>query len=108
MLNPGDPFDLEGAKNRLARDGGGHQVVHTSPGIEVDLYVLVAPEPDRQQPHEEDELYIVLAGSGVLDLQGKRIDVRPGQAVFVPAGARHHFRDYEQLSVLIVLDRRPR
>jgi mannose-6-phosphate isomerase-like protein (cupin superfamily) len=108
MLYPGDPLDLDAAKSRLVRDGGGHQIVHASPGLEVDLYVLVAPEPDRQQPHEEDELYVVLDGSGVLDLQGKQIEVRPGQVVFVPAGARHHFGDYDQLSVLIILDRRSR
>ena len=38
-------------------------VVHASPGLEIGVYVLVAPEPDRQQPHELDEVYVVLEGS---------------------------------------------
>ena len=57
------PFDIEAAKARLA-DKGGYEVVHESAGIEIGVYVLVAPEPDRQQPHADDEVYVVLDGHG--------------------------------------------
>jgi mannose-6-phosphate isomerase-like protein (cupin superfamily) len=40
------------------------------------VYVLVAPEPDRQRPHEDDELYVVLEGTGVLQVEGEDIAVR--------------------------------
>jgi hypothetical protein len=43
-------FDVEAAKRRLQDADGGYEIVHTSPGLEVGVYVLVAPEPDRQQP----------------------------------------------------------
>ena len=46
------PFDIEGAKARLAAENGGYEVVHESPGLELGVYVLVAPEPDRQQAHD--------------------------------------------------------
>jgi hypothetical protein len=37
------------------------------------VYVLVAPpEPDRQQPHEDDEVYLVLEGSGTLEVEGEQ------------------------------------
>ena len=61
------------------------------PGLEVGVYVLVAPEPDRQQPHSDDELYVVLEGSGTLNVEGQSIPVVEGQAIFVPAGADHQF-----------------
>jgi mannose-6-phosphate isomerase-like protein (cupin superfamily) len=119
MSTPGDrpraaalaaahPFDIEAVKQRLGAGTGGYEVVHESPGLEIGVYVLVAPEPDRQQPHEDDEVYVVLEGTGVLEVEGARVDLREGHAVFVPAGADHRFIGYEQLSVLVIFERRPR
>jgi mannose-6-phosphate isomerase-like protein (cupin superfamily) len=98
-------FDTRVVVDRLRADGGGYEIVHESPGLELGVYVLVAPEPDRQQPHEDDEVYVVLEGSGTLEVEGERIDVHEGQAVFVPAGAEHRFVGYEQLAVLVVFER---
>ena len=93
---------------RLRGVGGGYEIVHESPGLELGVYVLAAPEPDRQQPHEHDEVYVVLEGTGTLEVEGERVDVREGQAVFVPAGADHRFVGYEQLAVLVVFERATR
>jgi mannose-6-phosphate isomerase-like protein (cupin superfamily) len=106
QLPPAHPFDIEGAKKRLAEAGGGYEIVHASPGLEIGVYVLVAPEPDRQQPHADDEVYVVLEGTGVLDVEGEAVELREGHAVFVPAGADHRFSAYEQLSVLVIFERR--
>ena len=100
------PFDTEAAKRRLQEAGGGYEVVHTSPGLEIGVYVLVAPEPDRQQPHEDDEVYVVLEGTGVLEVEGKSFSISEGHSIFVPAGADHRFTAYEQLAVLVVFARR--
>ena len=105
-LLPGVTFDIDGAKQRLEANGGGYEIVHTSPGLEIGVYVLWAPEPDHQQPHADDEVYIVLEGWGTLDVEGTSIPLEPGSAVFVPAGARHQFVGYEQLSVLVIFARR--
>jgi mannose-6-phosphate isomerase-like protein (cupin superfamily) len=101
------PFDVEEVKRRLGEAGGGYEVVHSSPGLEIGVYVLVAPEPDRQQPHADDEVYVVLEGTGTLDVEGTSVDLREGHAVFVPAGAEHRFSAYEHLSVLVIFERRP-
>ena len=101
-----EAFDVEGVRRRLADAGGGYEIVHGSPGLEIGVYVLVAPEPDRQQPHEDDEVYIVLEGTGVLEVEGTRLELREGNAAFVPAGADHRFSAYEQLSVLVIFERR--
>jgi len=100
-------IDVEAVKRRLAEAGGGYEVVHDSPGLELGVYVLVAPEPDRQQPHADDEVYVVLEGSGVLEVEGRRIELEEGNAAFVPAGADHRFSAYEHLSVLVIFERRP-
>jgi mannose-6-phosphate isomerase-like protein (cupin superfamily) len=98
-------FDVRHVSERLAAGAGGYEIVHQSPGVEVGVYVLVAPEPDRQQPHEWDEIYVVLEGSGVLDVEGESIQLSEGGAAFVRAGADHRFSAYEHLSVLVVFDK---
>jgi mannose-6-phosphate isomerase-like protein (cupin superfamily) len=98
-------IEVLAAKDRLLAGGGGYEIVHESPGLEVGVYVLVAPEPDRQQPHEDDELYVVLEGRGTLEIEGNRVDLDVGHAAFVPAGADHQFVGYEQLSVLVIFSR---
>ena len=48
----------------------------------------------------------MLEGRGVLTVEGKPVELREGHAVFVPAGAEHQFTGYEQLSVLVIFERR--
>ena len=99
-------FSIAEVKDRLVAANGGYEIVHESPGLELGVYVLVAPEPDRQQPHEDDEVYVGLEGSGVLEVAGERVPIRQGQAIFVEAGAEHRFVGYEHLAVLVVFTRR--
>jgi mannose-6-phosphate isomerase-like protein (cupin superfamily) len=101
------PVDVEAARRRLEASGGGYEVVHTSPGLELGVYVLVAPEADRQQPHEDDEVYFVLEGSSALEIEGETVPVQQGQALFVPAGAEHRFVGYVGLSVLAAFAKGP-
>ena len=100
------PFEVAAVRERLREAGGGYEIVHDSTGLEVGVYVLVAPEPDRQQPHEDDELYVVLEGTGVLEVKGEQVAVREGSAVFVEAHAEHRFTAYEHLSVLVIFERK--
>jgi mannose-6-phosphate isomerase-like protein (cupin superfamily) len=99
------PFDIEAVKRRLQAESGGYEIVHESAGLELGVYVLVAPEPDRQQPHADNEVYVVLEGRGTLDVEGTKTELREGNAIFVPAGAEHSFSGYEQLSVLVIFER---
>jgi mannose-6-phosphate isomerase-like protein (cupin superfamily) len=95
-------FDVERVRARLEAGNGGYEIVHASPGLEIGVYVLVAPEPDRQQPHAADEVYVVLEGRGALEIEGETVALEHGQAVFVSAGADHRFTGYEQMSVLVI------
>src|SRR5881227_4258600 len=105
MAAAAHPFDVDATRRALIERGGGYEVVHRSPGLEIGVYVLVAPEPDRQQPHEDDEVYVLLEGRGTLEVEGENVELREGHAVFVPAGADHRFVGYEQLSVLVIFEK---
>ena len=98
-------LDLEAVKARLLAAGGGYEVVHESAGLQLGVYVLVAPEPDHQQPHADDEVYVVLEGNGILEVEGENVRLEEGDTPFVPAGADHRFTAYEELVVLVIFAR---
>src|SRR5438128_10959236 len=95
-------FHVGTVAEKLRAAGGGYEIVHESPGLELGVYVLVAPEPDRQQPHEDDEVYVVLEGSVTLEVEGQRVDGQEGRAVDVPTGSAAHSGAYEHLAVLVI------
>jgi len=49
---------------------------------------------DPQQPHDQDEIYIVQSGSGTFVAGDERQPFETGEALFVPAGVTHHFEDF--------------
>lgn len=60
---------------------------------------LFAPNASRlgrdiQQPHTQDELYVVQRGRSAFWLDGERSEVQPGDVLFVPAGAQHRFEEF--------------
>jgi mannose-6-phosphate isomerase-like protein (cupin superfamily) len=58
---------------------------------------------DPQHPHDQDEVYIVLAGTGWFVNGETRHPFGPGDALFVPAGVVHRFEDFSgDLSVWVV------
>ena len=56
------------------------------------FYAPVGSDP--QSPHEQDEIYIVHSGTSEFVLNDERLDLAAGDAVFVPAGARHRFENF--------------
>jgi mannose-6-phosphate isomerase-like protein (cupin superfamily) len=84
---------------------GGYEIVYETDRLQVGVYLLAAPEPDTQSPHEWDELYFVLEGSGTLVVEGELLDLETGSAAFVPTGAEHRFEDYERIVLLVVFDK---
>ena len=56
---------------------------------------VYAPTPlDPQTPHAQDELYIVIGGSGTFVKGDERRPFRPGDVIFVEAGAEHRFEAF--------------
>jgi len=71
--------------------------------LSVGTYSIPAGGTDNQEPHTEDEVYLVTAGQAVLESGGDRIAVRPGSVIYVPAGEVHRFAEIvEDLAVIVV------
>lgn len=72
------------------------------PALSLGLFAASAGHDDEQQPHEQDEVYVVLAGHAVLVVAGDRHAVGPGSVAYVPRGVPHHFREVsDELRVLV-------
>ena len=66
------------------------------------LYVLEAGATDPQEPHQEDEVYLVLGGRARLRAGDRDDPVGPGSVAFVARKVPHRFHDItERLSVLV-------
>ena len=66
------------------------------------LYVLEAGATDPQEPHQEDEVYLVLSGRARLRAGDRDEPVGPGSVAFVARNVPHRFHDItERLSVLV-------
>jgi mannose-6-phosphate isomerase-like protein (cupin superfamily) len=62
--------------------------------MRVGVYAPKGPN-DPQTPHEQDELYIVVAGRGTFVKAGERRPFGPGDVIFVEAGITHRFEDFD-------------
>jgi len=95
-------FDL----NRLAadseREGQRWREFLRVPSLSMGLYHLKAGQVDEQQPHTEDEVYVVLSGKASFRTKGQEQAVVPGSVIFVERAVEHCFVDItEDLTVLV-------
>ncbi len=73
------------------------------PAMSLGTYSIPAGGVDDQVPHREDEIYVVVSGRAALLVDGQRLDVSAGSAVYVRAGQVHRFTEIvEDLTVLVV------
>ena len=70
---------------------------------------LYAPKSrDAQEPHDQDELYVVISGTGRFAEGGETRPFKPGDAIFVEAGAEHAFTDFSPDFATWVIFRGPK
>lgn len=86
-------FSLESALASL-RDGPEARPIYPIRHGSMRIGVYAPRGTDDQAPHEQDELYIVAAGSGHFVKNGERRPFKTGDAIFVEAHAHHHFEDF--------------
>ncbi|MEU5578391.1 MULTISPECIES: cupin domain-containing protein [Streptomyces] len=92
--------DLEA--ERVANDGAYLQFLRER-NMSVGLYALNAGESDPQQPHGQDEVYMVVSGRASITVGMETTAVARGSVVYVPAGVPHKFHHIsEDLRVLVV------
>ena len=69
-------------------------LAHGSMSVELYAPGSNADGRDRQQPHAQDELYVVQRGCATLRLGATTFGAEPGDVLFVPAGAEHRFESF--------------
>ena len=60
----------------------------------LDIRLSMPVPPNVQTPHEQDEIYVVIRGSGVLVCNDERTPFTRGDILFVAAGMHHHYEDF--------------
>jgi mannose-6-phosphate isomerase-like protein (cupin superfamily) len=56
--------------------------------------VFAPKTTDFQTPHVQDELYVVMSGTGVFVANNIQYSFVPGDVLFVPAGIEHRFVEF--------------
>jgi mannose-6-phosphate isomerase-like protein (cupin superfamily) len=87
-------------------DGGkpNHWIVHlNSNDLSLGTYSIPVGGVDDQEPHTEDEVYVVQTGRATLETASGTVPVEPGSVVFVPAGETHKFTDITEDLALVVV-----
>ena len=98
-----DLFPLDDLLARRSALGRPYLEFLRVPDLSVGLYVLGPGEIDRQQPHTEDEVYVVAAGSGRFTAGDETRPVGPGDTIYVAKHVPHRFHDItEELRLLVV------
>ena len=66
------------------------------------IYVLKAGAFDGQSPHDDEEVYYVIKGKGVLRVDGEDQLVKPGSIVYVKDGVNHQFHSIDEDLTMLV------
>ena len=89
----GELHDAEALHSRLVAEGERYAEFLHRPAMSAGVYRLTAGESDRQSPHAEDEVYVVLSGRAMLRSGDADFPVAEGSVAFVPGREEHGFHD---------------
>lgn len=73
------------------------QLVRLFRGEELHAYLLVVPPGasiDRHVHENKHELFDVIEGEGILEVDGRTMTGAPGKCIFVPAGSVHSLHNH--------------
>jgi len=85
---------VNNALARLAKENQFYTQIFEHGVLSLEIY---KPQKcDLQQPHKQDEIYVVVSGSGYFVLEESRSKFEPGEVIFVPAGVAHRFEDFTE------------
>jgi mannose-6-phosphate isomerase-like protein (cupin superfamily) len=95
-------FEQRELQERRAHGGAPYLEFLHSRSFELGLYELAAGSEDHQKPHDEDEVYVVLAGRGRFRVGEDDLVVEPGSILYVEKHIEHRFHSIEEdLSIFV-------
>ena len=80
------------ALKTLEADEGPFKTLFGHGTLSIEIYK--PQKVDLQQPHEQDEVYMVISGKGEFLNGDERTNFGPGDVLFVPAGVVHRFENF--------------
>jgi quercetin dioxygenase-like cupin family protein len=95
---------IEGAGMFTGSDGAAHWVEQLRvTDLSVGTYSIPAGGIDDQDPHTEDEIYVVTSGHATFESGRERVPVSPGTVIYVAAGEVHRFTEVTDDLATVVL-----
>jgi len=92
---------LASAEPFTTKDGSTIRELHHTDEQSLAEATLAAGQATERHYHARtEEIYFLLEGEGEMEVNGDRQRVRPGDAVLIPAGARHQIRAETALQFL--------
>ena len=84
-------------------DESAHLEVLEEDSMTVEVGRYPAGESAAKNPHTEDEIYVIISGSGTARVGDETYSIEAGDVVFVEQGTEHDFFDIEEdITALIV------
>ena len=95
-------FEIDDLVEKQRGDASPYLEFLRVPALSCGIYCLPAGAEDLQNPHDEDEVYYVLAGRARLQVDGEDRVVDPGSLLYVGATSEHSFVEIEEDITLLV------
>ena len=83
---------VESALETLRRENHTFATLLRQGAMSVEIYQPVGK--DLQQPHEQDEIYVIIAGNGIFQDGEETYPFQAGDLIFVPAHKEHRFLQF--------------
>ncbi|MCF8237594.1 MAG: cupin domain-containing protein [Saprospiraceae bacterium] len=87
-------ISLAEAYTKLGQSSELFQTFFTHGTLSIELYQPKGK--DLQQPHLQDEVYVVARGEGTFMVSETRVSFEAGDVLFAPAGAVHRFGTFSE------------
>jgi mannose-6-phosphate isomerase-like protein (cupin superfamily) len=84
-------FEFSSLEQQRAQSGNLYLEFLRVPALSVGVYTLQAGQTDPQSPHNEDEVYYIAEGTGMIRVGDEDRAVESGSIVYVAAQVPHHF-----------------
>jgi mannose-6-phosphate isomerase-like protein (cupin superfamily) len=87
-------FQVDESLSALTKSGNLFSELFNDNSITIEIY---KPEKeDLQAPHNRDELYMVISGSGVFRMKDETLQFKAGDLFVVPQGEIHRFENFSE------------
>src|SRR5689334_16454409 len=87
-------FPVEEALSDLK--GSGNLFVELFNDKNVTIEIYKPDQEDLQAPHDRDELYMIISGSGDFRMNDEVVQFKTGDLLIVPQGAVHRFENFTE------------